>query len=86
MDYGSDPLREDTLVFIREVASMLDAHRRAGEFGELVVFASPHALGLIRSELPQALSDCIVREVAKNLVPLSPAQLAERVKQELETP
>lgn len=53
--------------FAADLASILYKHAQKGDFGELVLVASPTALGEIRRELHQEVSDRIVGEIAKDL-------------------
>jgi protein required for attachment to host cells len=75
MAYGSDPLEEDERNFVRQVLTLLDTHRRSEDFDALTVYAEPQTLGMIRNEIPAGLKGLVVKEVAKNLVHLSPHEL-----------
>lgn len=79
MEYGSDPLAEDQREFIRQIISLLESHRRAGDFDKLAIFAEHEMLGHLRQMMPQTLTDMVIREVPKNLVQLSAPELAEAV-------
>jgi protein required for attachment to host cells len=83
MEYGSDPLAEDERDFLRRVIDLLDAHRRAGDFTSLAVFAEPSVLGEFRKLVPGPLAAKIQSEHAANLLHLAPRELAEKVGQEL---
>jgi protein required for attachment to host cells len=84
MEYGSDPLAEDLREFLRQIISLLESHRRAGDFDKLAIFAEHEVLGQLRQMLPQLLSDLVVREVPKNLLHLSAQDLLDVVSQKLE--
>lgn len=83
MEYASDPIAEDRREFIRQVITLLDSHRRAGDFDKLAVFAEHDVLGHLREMMPRTLSDLVIREVPKNLLHLSAQELAEAVSREL---
>jgi protein required for attachment to host cells len=86
MAYGSDPLEEDERVFARQVLTLLDTHRRSEDFDALAIYAEPHTLGMIRKEMPAGLRDLVVKEVAKNLVHLSPHDLQETLSADIGPP
>jgi len=65
---GSDPVREDTLRFLRDVREFLGSEQKAQAFDGLVVVAPPETLGLWREELSASLASTIRAEVAKNLM------------------
>jgi protein required for attachment to host cells len=70
-----DPVREETLRFLRDVFDFLERRRMAGAFGQLVMVASPDVTGLWRQSLPAPLHPCIRREVTRNLVNLPSEEL-----------
>lgn len=84
MEYASDPVAEDQREFIRQVISLLESHRRAGDYDKLAIFAEHDMLGLLRQMLPQSLADLVIREVPKNLLHHSAQELAEIVSRELQ--
>ncbi|AXQ95576.1 host attachment protein [Cereibacter azotoformans] len=77
MEYGSDPLMEDERTFLREVVAVLETHRRAGEVHQLVIFAEPHSLGLMRTMLPPALRRLVRCEMPLNLIHVSAHELPQ---------
>lgn len=83
MEYSSDPVAEDQREFIRQIISLLESHRRAGDFGRLAIFAEHDMLGQLREMMPQSLADLVVREVPKNLMHLSEQDLLEAVSRGL---
>ncbi|MBP0482097.1 host attachment protein [Sagittula salina] len=78
---GSDPLREDSLSFLREVFAYLEKHRLAGDFDALVLIGPADMVGLWRDALPTPLRACLQREVVKNLVNLPPEKLIPAVRE-----
>lgn len=83
MEYSSDPVAEDQREFIRQIISLLESHRRAGDFDRLAIFAEHDMLGQLREMMPQSLADLVVREVPKNLLHLSEQDLLEAVSRGL---
>ena len=84
MEYASDPIAEDQREFIRQVITLLESHRRAGDYDKLAAFAEHDMLGHLRQLMPRTLADIVIREVPKNLLHLSPQELAEAVARELQ--
>ena len=83
IEYASDPLAEDQRDFIRQVLALLESHRRAGDFVDLVVFAEHDMLGHLRRLMPQSLRDRVIREVPKNYLQLPARELSTVVAREL---
>jgi protein required for attachment to host cells len=83
MEYGSDPLREDMVAFVRTVRDLLEAHARSGDFTALAVFADPTVLGVLRDELGEGLRSRVLREVPKNLLHLDEAELSRVLEADL---
>lgn len=84
MEYACDPITEDQREFIRQVISLLESHRRAGDFDRLAVFAEPDMLGQLRHMIPPALAQLVFRQVPKNLLHLSVKELEEVLPRELQ--
>lgn len=83
MDYASDPAKEDMRAFAAEVVELLDAHRAAGDFAQLAVFAAPEMLGLLRGAMTPGLRATVVLERDKNLLHEAPKALRATVRQAL---
>ncbi|MGY6536656.1 MAG: host attachment protein [Pararhodobacter sp.] len=79
MEYGSDPVAEETRGLIREVIALLEKHQHKGAFRELAIYAEPQVLGELRKMLPDTLSRLVVHEAAANFVPLDSADLTRRL-------
>lgn len=78
---GSDPVRDDTLRFLRDVQEFLTAERISQAFDALVVVAPPETLGLWRDGLKEPLQSAIRAEVPKNLIRQSAPELVETLRQ-----
>ncbi len=85
MEYASDPIAEDQREFVRQVISLLESHRLAGDFDSLAVFAEHEMLGLLRQMMPHTLAGLVIREVPRNLLQFSAQELAEAVSRELQS-
>ncbi len=83
MEYGSDPLRQDEIEFLRQVIALVEAHLHAGEFERLVVVSAPRTLGLWREELPGSLRHIISGEIAKNFAGIDESALPAMLRTEL---
>ena len=75
MEYNSDPVREDDRAFAATLAEVLDAHRVAGDFDQLVVAAAPQMLGDLRQAFPANLRRATIAEVAKDFTKLPAHEL-----------
>lgn len=84
-EYGEheEPLYADERDFVRQVVSMLEAHRAAGDFAQLTVFAEPHTLGLLNQEMSPWLRQKVVLEIAKNLIGIAEPHLPKHVREEI---
>lgn len=83
MEYSSDPVLEDQREFLRQIIALLESHRLARDFDKLTIFAEHGILGELRQMMPQALADLVIRQVPRNLLHLSPKDLAEAVSRGL---
>ncbi len=59
----TDPERRLEDKFIEGYAALLESHRARGDFDELIVAASPRALGAFRKALTPELAKVVVREI-----------------------
>ena len=82
MEYASDQIAEDRREFLRQVITLLESHRCAGDFDRLAIFAEHDMLGYLRQMLPRTLADLVILEEPKNLLHLSAKDLAEVVSHE----
>lgn len=86
MEYGSDPLAEETRKLLRQAIGWLEAAQRKGKLKELALFAEPEALGHWRKLVPEALAAVAEHEAAVNLVGLDAASLRTRLRGALNLP
>jgi protein required for attachment to host cells len=61
--------------FAARLAQRLDADRRRGRYAELVLIAGPKFLGVLRPQLPAAVSRLVTREIARDLVKAEDEQI-----------
>ena len=84
MEPSTDPLREDTVEFLRDLFEHLEKRHTAKEFDELALICPPDVLGLWRDTVPDSLKDCLRHEVTKNLLKLPEAELMPAVRDLIE--
>ncbi len=65
--------------FAREIAEVLDEHRKQNDFDELVIIAPPKMLGYLREAMPEPLKKLVRREVDKDLTKLGAHELPQRL-------
>lgn len=61
--------------FAKLVARLLDVQRRGSSASELIIVAPPRFLGLLRAQLSKPTQKIVVRELAREMVRASDAQL-----------
>lgn len=83
MEPPTDPKRKRKADFARELAILLDAAAKRGDFDQLVVVAPPQALGDLRAEFSEAVRGRIVEEINKDLVEASTEELTARLDEAL---
>lgn len=76
-------MQQDMQAFARDIWALLERHKRQGEFERLVMIASPGMLRTLQDEIPEALQDTPTLARAAHWVPLSEADLRQRVAQML---
>lgn len=86
MEYGSDPLAEETRGLIREVIEVLEKAHRKGSFRELAIYAEPQVLGELRKMLPKPLQEAVTHEATANYVGLPAHELAAKLAADLGLP
>jgi protein required for attachment to host cells len=79
LDPSVDPKERAAMQFARELADKLEAEHREKKFSRLIVVAAPHFLGLLRSQMSDALAGAVVHEVAKDLTREDVRTLQEHV-------
>ena len=67
-------------VFVRRVVGALSKDPETRRGAPVVLVAAPKLLGLYRRHLPAAIRECVVLEIRRDLVRLTPAELTERVR------
>lgn len=73
----TDPERKLETAFIKALAAELEAKATAGAFEQLIVAASPRALGAFRAAASKPLAARVVRELDKSFVNVEPSRLFE---------
>ncbi|NNK78491.1 MAG: host attachment protein [Litoreibacter sp.] len=64
---SKDPKELAEHIFATQLAEKMIEFRRKGAYDRLIVVASPHMLGSLRETLPDAVTDTVAAEVAKDL-------------------
>lgn len=54
--------------FVKQLCQKLNQAKLQGEFDELYICAPPTMLGRLRAKMPRTVSQCVQKEVAKDLV------------------
>lgn len=80
---GPELLRGNEREFVRAIFVVLEAHRLAGDFERLSIFAPPRMLALLREEMPHRLRPMITAEYPKDLTGIPETQLPDVLRQEL---
>lgn len=67
---GADrrPRSHEAVLFARRIIEVLERAQQQAQFGELVLVAEPHFLGLLRAALPASLRAALIAEIHKNLL------------------
>jgi protein required for attachment to host cells len=75
-----DPHTTEYERFAKRVARRLDVERRGSISNELTIIAPPRFLGLLRPQLSKPTQKIVVRELAREMVRASDAQLLQIVR------
>lgn len=75
-----DPRAQGAMDFARRIAERLEQGRTGGAFEGVVLVAPPAFLGLLRKSFGEPLRKRIVREINKDLVNLTEAEIARHVR------
>jgi protein required for attachment to host cells len=86
MEYGSDPLAEETRRMLRQAIDLLEGELRKGRVRELAIFAEPGVLGEWRKLAGGALTQAVIHEDAVNHLQLPPAELRRTLRAALGLP
>lgn len=65
--------------FARHAAQAVAAEWKAGGYTRAILVAGPKMLGALRDDLPEAVRNGITQEVGKDLIKLSPRDIAEHL-------
>ena len=68
--------------FAKQLAELLDSHRLTKDYDQLILFAAPSFLGLLREHMSEPTNRLVVHDCNKNLVQLN----AEKIRAQLPTP
>ncbi|MDH5326368.1 MAG: host attachment protein [Gammaproteobacteria bacterium] len=65
--------------FARQLAELLDSHRLTGDYEQLILFAAPTFLGLLREHLTESTNRLIVHDSNKNLVQFNADKIRDHI-------
>ena len=68
MGNTTEPKRQEAIVFAREIADKLNKSGDAKEYDQLILFAPPTFLGILREQLSNNTAKKIIHDDHKNLV------------------
>jgi len=74
-----DPKEVEARGFARHLAAVLRRKFNEHAFGELVIAAPPHFLGLLRGALDEAVARCVVASFDRDYTSLPPEELSARI-------
>jgi hypothetical protein len=77
------PLAADMRLFALCLCDCLDAHRTAGDFDALALFATRHMLTLLEEEMSAKLRMTVVHRCARNLVRVPHRSVATQIRNAL---
>jgi len=86
MEYGSDPLAEETRRMLRQAIDLLERELRRDRVREVAVFAEPGVLGEWRKLVGGELKAAVIHEEAANHLQLSPTDLRRTLRAALGLP
>lgn len=69
--------------FVRAVLKETEGRFADGHFDRFVMTAAPATLGALRDSLPASLKKALVVDLAKDFVKLKPAEVVDRLAQEI---
>ncbi len=78
------PLKDQQkLAFVHEILDYLEAAHHAGHFDELVVFAPPSLLGMLREAISKRLAQKVIKSVGKDLTFVREHDAGQRLHREM---
>lgn len=75
----TDPKKHEQNEFARNIAAYIDNARRNNQLSSLIVVAAPTMLGELRTFLTDEAKNLIIREVSKNFINLSVADIRNQL-------
>lgn len=77
------PRQKSTDRFARTLRDALERGRAAHDYEHLVLVAGPRFMGALHGALDEALQQCVVAEVRRNLTGMRPAQILSHLPPDL---
>lgn len=79
MEEDTPPKRYEAIQFAKRIGAHLESARTQGKFDHLVLVAEPRFLGILRDNLTHESMKLATRQIDKNLVQLSAAEIESRM-------
>ncbi|HVW38207.1 MAG TPA: host attachment protein [Pirellulales bacterium] len=80
MEPKTEPRRVEKGHFAEELADRLDTGLRQGEYGALVLVASPQFLGDLKGKLDKQVAKCVTGTIDKDYTHLNEREVVERLE------
>ena len=84
LESSADPKKQEAAIFSRIVADTLDKAKARQEFDELIIFAAPEFLGMLRNQVSKGVASVIILEVPKNISALTVPEIQKHLAVELD--
>lgn len=84
LEPSADPKKQEAAIFSRIVADVLDKAKGRQEYDELILFAAPEFLGMLRNQVSKAVAAVLVLEVPKNISALTVQDIQKHLAAELD--
>lgn len=84
LEPSSDPKKQEAVIFSRIVADVLDKAHSRQEYDQLILFAAPAFLGMLRDQMTKAVAGALLLEVPKNISALTAPEIQKHLKAELD--
>ena len=78
-----DPKRHELIMFVKEIAQMLEAGLAEKRFDKFYLLAPPAMLGILRGELSPTLNKSLSDAMGKNMVANKPEEIRQQLPQYL---
>lgn len=77
---SADPREQVETAFLHQLVGYLSAHEASDAFDRLVLVAEPHALGILRKQLPGSLQQRIYGELDRDLTKVPVDKIGDHLR------